>query len=64
MKTAREGKDSDEGDDNLAITMELIGHMKTSNRSPSSHQSGVSVKPKIIRGELKGVIKWVWMKKF
>lgn len=44
--------------------IELTGHIKTSNRSPCSHQNGMSVKPTIIRGEVQGVIKWVWMKKF
>lgn len=44
--------------------MELISQGKIWTRSPSSHQSDISVKPKIIRWELKGVIKWIWMQEF
>lgn len=46
--------------------MQLTNQVKTRTKSPSSHQSDIGVKPKIIKWELKvkGVIKWIWLKEF
>lgn len=46
--------------------MQLTNQVKTRTKSPSSHQSDIGVKPKIIKWELKGkgVIKWISLKEF
>jgi hypothetical protein len=50
------GQNSNEGHFTLAIKCR-IGQIKPSNRSPNSQQSNISLKPKTIKGELRGVIK-------